>query len=1186
MNSNMKKKRYAFLLSALMLTSSLFAAVDVTSGLKLHYTFDTAPDGAIPDVSGNGYTATMLGGASLAEGKSGQALLLTNVADYVVLPEGIVADVEDFTISYWVNLNTLQYWGRVFDFGSGQDINSFMAPNDGHFRFVIKKDTETGEQILNSNIKVNTNEWTHIAVTGHYGGEFATITMYVNGVVAAMSDKIFTSRMADMGVTTQNYLGKSQWPDPTIDGRIDDFRLYKRALTQDEVMVLIGYPEPLIDAYNTLILGNTIDVTENLTLPTTIGSDGVTITWASSDPMVVEPNGTIHRADFFRKSATLTATLSITLEGVTTSINKYFDVVVYPVNEPSEYVAVWNFTEENVTRENGVVKVKDEISGYEATCVGGADIVLIGTDEVFNVLSIGSQSGQYLDLGEEIGEAIYGLTDYTISLFYRKDTTDGSASRWSTENGKPLYVFSNSLDLEGEKNGAMYYEPRRARHVCTPDNYGSENDNKVEAVGTRTPQGSWHNITYSQIDGVGTLYFNGIEVGSASMQSPMVALKKNVTGRKGTLYNMLGRPAYKADAYLTNCLMYGFKVFSVGLTEDDLEDVLAIQSTIAALDNAYENTNYDVPTFMNLRNLLSTAEKALAIGYEPALPELQAAIEVAETAASQKVDMENAILVLQDAIDAYNEAAAIWIELGKVLASFDDEIELNYPGLADFQAAIAAAQAQYDAFVATQDIIDGLAAARIAYLQTQPASGANPVDYTWAITNANFEENVGGGLLDLNSNVNGQGATINNGSIVIPKGWTLYMDNIGWANAVYYTNGPADGKYAYETWSAEIHEFNLYQTINLNPGYYVLSGQVRTNAQPPYDMHIYCSTDEYTYTSKSLEEDKVLTGDNWTSVDNWQTLYTVIYTKGGNARVGFRSTGFMQFDNMRLAYYGADEPDVTTFTAKLANPGFEEGTMPEAHQGIDSTSVYLKEGGVFFAPVGWTVYLNLDTLDQGLTNLRYVESATEMAEGTKAYEMWNGAIKTFKLSQAVKAPASGFFRLTADVRCNASSPSKTDPVRFDARIFAKVANLSPLESLKFGEGDTSFVHGGGGVWDSKNAWQTLTLDFAAGIGQTINLGIVSSSFMQIDNFTLTYLGVPADLYNTPVGLDRTSKPVKAYTVYGANGVINIAGLTNERVSVFDIAGRQIAVKNPSSIAVKEGIYFVKVDSDVYKVLVK
>jgi hypothetical protein len=50
-----------------------------------------------------------------------------------------------------------------------------------------------------------------------------------------------TLHPADLGATTANYIGRSQFTaDPYFKGLIDDFRAYRRALTAPEVTTLYG----------------------------------------------------------------------------------------------------------------------------------------------------------------------------------------------------------------------------------------------------------------------------------------------------------------------------------------------------------------------------------------------------------------------------------------------------------------------------------------------------------------------------------------------------------------------------------------------------------------------------------------------------------------------------------------------------------------------------------------------------------------------------------------------------------------------------------------------------------------------------------------------------------------------------------------------------------------------------------
>ena len=81
-----------------------------------------------------------------------------------------------------------------------------------------------------------TGVWTHIVVT--LSG--TTQTLYVDGVAAgSIADMPFAPfRLGDTG---RNWLGRSQsGTDPYLDGLIDDFRLYRNAMTADQVAGLFA----------------------------------------------------------------------------------------------------------------------------------------------------------------------------------------------------------------------------------------------------------------------------------------------------------------------------------------------------------------------------------------------------------------------------------------------------------------------------------------------------------------------------------------------------------------------------------------------------------------------------------------------------------------------------------------------------------------------------------------------------------------------------------------------------------------------------------------------------------------------------------------------------------------------------------------------------------------------------------
>ena len=208
-----------------------------SDSLVLHLKFDETSGSAANDSSGLARHADLLNGPAFASGKLGNALTFTRTSShYATLPAGIVSTLTDFTIGTWVKPASLDTWARVFDFGGGT--NNFMylttrQSSTGRPMFSIKVGGGSEQQVV-AGSALSTSAWTHVAV--RLSGSTATI--YLNGVASGTNNAI-TFRPADMGATTQNYLGKSQFSgDPHYNGLLDDFRIYARALSTDEIATL------------------------------------------------------------------------------------------------------------------------------------------------------------------------------------------------------------------------------------------------------------------------------------------------------------------------------------------------------------------------------------------------------------------------------------------------------------------------------------------------------------------------------------------------------------------------------------------------------------------------------------------------------------------------------------------------------------------------------------------------------------------------------------------------------------------------------------------------------------------------------------------------------------------------------------------------------------------------------------
>jgi hypothetical protein len=190
------------------------------------------------DASGFGHPGTLVNGGAWVAGRTGNALALDGVNDYVSLPADVVADLADFTVAAWVYWDASRSWARIFDFGSGTGHYMALTPrtNGGVLRFAITTDYGVGEQAIAASGPLATGQWVHVAVT--LSG--STGTLYVNGAVAGTNTAMAHSPMR-LGSTSQNWIGRSQYSaDPYFNGKIDDFRIYRGALTAKELLALVN----------------------------------------------------------------------------------------------------------------------------------------------------------------------------------------------------------------------------------------------------------------------------------------------------------------------------------------------------------------------------------------------------------------------------------------------------------------------------------------------------------------------------------------------------------------------------------------------------------------------------------------------------------------------------------------------------------------------------------------------------------------------------------------------------------------------------------------------------------------------------------------------------------------------------------------------------------------------------------
>jgi hypothetical protein len=222
-------------------TVSSNEAVAVTAH-QLHtgLAFDDGSGSSAADASGHAHAGTLVNGATWAPGHSGSAVSLNGRDGYVSFQPDVVIDVSDFTIAAWVYWNAARNSEQVFSLGANVDHYMTLAARNGAgvARFAVTVNGVAGEQTINSASALPTGQWVHVAVTlsGTVG------TLYVNGRVVGTNTAILFAPFR-LGSTGQNWIGRSQFAaDPYFNGLVDEFRIYRGALSAAEITALMSAP--------------------------------------------------------------------------------------------------------------------------------------------------------------------------------------------------------------------------------------------------------------------------------------------------------------------------------------------------------------------------------------------------------------------------------------------------------------------------------------------------------------------------------------------------------------------------------------------------------------------------------------------------------------------------------------------------------------------------------------------------------------------------------------------------------------------------------------------------------------------------------------------------------------------------------------------------------------------------------
>ncbi|HRY31772.1 MAG TPA: choice-of-anchor D domain-containing protein [Bacteroidales bacterium] len=210
-----------------------------TLNLILHYPMD----GDATDYGPEGLHGTTINtsAATDRQGHLGKALAFNGINSYIDVPDGVFFS-GNYTVNAWMNENAYKTWSRLFDFGNGQANDNVLGiasrGTTGIYAAENYYNNISGGQIYASPA-LPLNQW--IMITQVLNGN--TYTLYKNGQPYRTAN---TNQLPKNIIRTSNYIGRSNWSvDGYYSGLLDDFRIYDRALSAQEILDIYGQEVPV-----------------------------------------------------------------------------------------------------------------------------------------------------------------------------------------------------------------------------------------------------------------------------------------------------------------------------------------------------------------------------------------------------------------------------------------------------------------------------------------------------------------------------------------------------------------------------------------------------------------------------------------------------------------------------------------------------------------------------------------------------------------------------------------------------------------------------------------------------------------------------------------------------------------------------------------------------------------------------
>ena len=220
-------------------------------GLTGYWKLDDGSGTTATDSSGNSNNGTLTNGPTWTTGQIQSAIDFDGTDDYVTIPDpssGIldVADSTNFTLSGWFNRDTFTTDDTIIAKRNGiasTDTGYLVYVDDATDKLTFEASDGTDEYQMESSDTFTTTGWNHFVIVWNDSSSSQT-KMYINGALQSTTNTGTFGNVNSLANAVAFNLGAESDGGNPFDGKLDEARIYRRVLSDDEVSRLYRITAP------------------------------------------------------------------------------------------------------------------------------------------------------------------------------------------------------------------------------------------------------------------------------------------------------------------------------------------------------------------------------------------------------------------------------------------------------------------------------------------------------------------------------------------------------------------------------------------------------------------------------------------------------------------------------------------------------------------------------------------------------------------------------------------------------------------------------------------------------------------------------------------------------------------------------------------------------------------------------